>query len=391
MVSRFIGLLLKLGKIAYDDLISTESHLVFDRDSLQEELGETELMFALKVGLISQMRAPGRSHIPKVSIEFLHKSIQEALAALYIVSNESEMFPYLCEYCCTVDKVMELSNVVIFLSGLDPALGGKFSQHLVHIVSDDSAILQERKTMNIMYGGQASILFKTQCECYREIFHAQSFVSESDLDIKFKVCDVVLRPFDDEDMIRTTVDIMRSSSDTIQSFSMVVDVNTEKSFQSALQVLPKCAQLTTLELVLVSKNPDSEFIRVIPKLKHLQYVKYESLLRCSDLHSQVVHSFLQLPLLRHIKLIFVELDDTALPVTGTQLEKVKLHRVRLSDKGWKNLVKSLQTLRNVVRVTLSQTNIDDKAFAQICESENLKVIKNDRWHSKVVFSKLLKS
>ena len=96
-------MLYNLGKIAFNDLISKTSHLVFKLDTLKEALGARELELALKVGIVSQMRAPGRFHIPKVSIEFFHKSMQEAIAALYIVCDKTDRaFTSLSKYCCSV-------------------------------------------------------------------------------------------------------------------------------------------------------------------------------------------------------------------------------------------------------------------------------------------------
>ena len=91
-LSQIIGVLYKLGKVAFMDLISSESRLVFDREKLEDGLGKVELEIALKVGIVSQMRAPGFFNVPKVSIEFLHKSMQEAMAALYIVCDKADAF-----------------------------------------------------------------------------------------------------------------------------------------------------------------------------------------------------------------------------------------------------------------------------------------------------------
>ena len=86
VLSQFIVVLYKLGKISFTDLISKESHLVFKKETLRQELKDI-LDIALKVGIVSEMQAPGRFGVPKVSIQFLHKSIQEALAALYVVCD----------------------------------------------------------------------------------------------------------------------------------------------------------------------------------------------------------------------------------------------------------------------------------------------------------------
>ena len=52
LLSSFIVILYKLGKIAYGDLISKESHLVFSKETLEQILGDRKLYLALKVGVI---------------------------------------------------------------------------------------------------------------------------------------------------------------------------------------------------------------------------------------------------------------------------------------------------------------------------------------------------
>ena len=137
-LSMFICVLFKLGKIAFNDLISKTTHLVFNADVLLKTLGQRELELALKVGIVGKMRAPGIFRTPKVSIEFLHKSIQEALAALYIVCSKSNAFTTLCGYCCTLDKVMEMSKrFLLYMAGISPAIGCKFSKHILSVASNN--------------------------------------------------------------------------------------------------------------------------------------------------------------------------------------------------------------------------------------------------------------
>ena len=78
-IHSFLGALLPLCRLAYTDLVSGETKLVFQKDELEREIGHPLVEIALKVGLISQTKAPGRFHQQNVSVNFYHKSVQEFL------------------------------------------------------------------------------------------------------------------------------------------------------------------------------------------------------------------------------------------------------------------------------------------------------------------------
>ena len=151
-LSKVIAVLFKLGKEAFMDLISNETRLVFEREKLEDGLGKVELEIALKVGIVSQMRAPGFPNVPKVSIEFLHKSMQEAMAALYIVCDKPDAFLSLCKYCNTVDKVMQMSNMLNYMAGISPSIICKFSKHIVLLATSDQEIMKEREEIKLPLG-----------------------------------------------------------------------------------------------------------------------------------------------------------------------------------------------------------------------------------------------
>ena len=274
-LSQFIPVLYKLGKIAFNDLVSETPNLVFNVDALVEALGERELEFALKVGVVSQMRAPGRFHTPRVSIEFFHKSMQEALVALYIVCDRSSAFTCLCEYCCTVEKVMEMSNVLHYIAGISPEICCKFSKHIVNVASSDQGILNERTCIDfIKVDGRSFMLYSMLIDCYREMTHTLSLTSDFVPLIQYHVADVVFAIDDTDDKVKMTVGMMRSCTDSILSFSMALIVNTPRSAGPVLQILPQCSHLTTLQVMYHFTTPDPELVSVIPTLPHLQRIEY---------------------------------------------------------------------------------------------------------------------
>ncbi|KAK3084752.1 hypothetical protein FSP39_018278 [Pinctada imbricata] len=58
-VKDIFGVLLKLGKIAYEDLVANETRLVFSEDDISKFLENYEMEFARKTGLLCQCETPG--------------------------------------------------------------------------------------------------------------------------------------------------------------------------------------------------------------------------------------------------------------------------------------------------------------------------------------------
>ena len=71
-IHSFLGAILPLCRLAYTDLVSGETKLVFQKDELEREVGHPLVEIALKVGIISQTKAPGRFHQQNVSVNFYH-------------------------------------------------------------------------------------------------------------------------------------------------------------------------------------------------------------------------------------------------------------------------------------------------------------------------------
>ena len=84
-VSHFIKMLLPVCELAFTDLMSTETKLVFNKGQLEQQLGKSHVDLAHRLGLISQAKVRSDIGCPQnVSVNFYHKSVQELLAAMYI-------------------------------------------------------------------------------------------------------------------------------------------------------------------------------------------------------------------------------------------------------------------------------------------------------------------
>ena len=357
LISKFRAVFYKLGKIAFNDLISKESRLVFKRETLLEDIGENELDIALKVGVVGQMRAPVRSVIPKVSIEFLHKSMQEALAALYVACDTSVALTSLLEYLCSIEKVMEMSNVLQCIAGFSPAKGCRLSQQIVHLAKHDQEIMSVREILDFK-PGRAGMVYELQCQCYKEIANTLSLIGDSDSTSQYHVADVLLFNRDDkQDEIRMIGDMIRGCPGAVLSFSMVAMNDRSSLPEHILKTLPKCSNMVKLQLMYDSTGPDEAMLDVLTTLKNLQHVGYcfsDGTGARSEVDSRVVCSILQLPRLKSVQLECVKLNDKTLILTSDMglLQKVELKRVRMSHAAWQAFGYSLRSVKQGLDITV---------------------------------------
>ena len=120
-ICHVIDMLLPFCNLAYTDLLSTETKLVFHKGQLERQLGKSHVDLAHRLGLISQAKVRGKYPQPNVSVSFYHKSVQELLAAMYMTCGPPDAVASFCDYCSTLEKVMETANKVC--GGFAPCVG----------------------------------------------------------------------------------------------------------------------------------------------------------------------------------------------------------------------------------------------------------------------------
>ena len=82
LISHFIDMLLPFCELAFTDLMSAETKLVFNKGQLESKLDKSKVDLAHRLGLISQAKVRSDIGRPQnVSVSFYHKSVQELLAA----------------------------------------------------------------------------------------------------------------------------------------------------------------------------------------------------------------------------------------------------------------------------------------------------------------------
>ena len=271
-VCHCIDILLPFCKLANTDLMSAETKLVFHKGQLEQQLGKSHVDLAHRLGLISQAKLRGKYPQPNVSVSFYHKSVQELLAAMYMTCGPPDAVTSFCDYCSTLENVMETANITKFVVGLHPVLGSRICEHITNIVNSDPNITEYRRTLDGS-GGRVSQLYRTQCEWYRELTHSRTGTGDTSPPPSLYVTDIDLGVFSDsEDTVRLTRDLMYSNCDTIVSVMLCV-VN--HPLHGLLQWLPQCPYLSVLCIILMSNTEIlAQLVAVIPRLTQLDTIRW---------------------------------------------------------------------------------------------------------------------
>ena len=358
-INSFLYALLPLCRLAYTDLVSGETKLVFQKDELERKIGNPLVEIALKVGLISQTKAPGRFHQQNVSVNFYHKSIQEFLAAVHLTCTDTDDIR---SYCTSLDKVMDVANIIKFGVALDPSFCDDVSKHVMDIVNTNQGIQQYRGgTLDHMIHDRVKQLYNTQLQWYRELTHSRTVTGDTSPPPSLHVTDIYLRY--DSDTVRLTGELMSANLSTIVSVALW---SVRHPLHEVTHYLPQCCHLSALDISYMSNTENlAQLIAVIPRLTQLDTIRYYGLRAVEDV--AVVAAVLRLTQLRYIRLDMVSLGDDVLVLTAdwTRLQTVVLRYVYMSDRSWGRFVSSLLTVRHPVHVTLWGTDIDDNTRRRI--------------------------
>ena len=323
-ITDFYDIIIPVGRLALQDLVSEEPHLVFPNHKLERELGQTNLELALKVGILSQAKAPGLSYQQRVSVSFNHKSIQEFVAALVIASRDSDAFISFCELCNTVDTVMELADMIMFVCGLDPVIGCKLSEHVKNIVNNDEDINHYREGGDAYVGkDKAEKLYGMQCKWFCEMKHNLSLTHNTDNTPTLHVDDIYLGMLSNNEDVSVASEILSREDNSI--VSVYLD-RIKHPIQSIIHHLQGCKHLVLLHIIHITDSRDMELLStVLPKLISLQCVGYGYGEKRLEADTAMVHATQQLPVLTCIKLMHITLTDAVtLPLP---LQKLVLHYV----------------------------------------------------------------
>ena len=375
-VSLFIDMLLPFCELAFTDLMSAETKLVFNKGQLERQLGKSHVDLAHRLGLISQAKV--RSYIgspQNVSVSFYHKSVQELLAAMFMTCGNRDAVTTFCGYCSTLEKVWETANITKFVVGLHPVLGCRICEHITNIVNSDPDITEYRGTFSD-YHDRVDQLYCTQCEWYRELTHVRTVTGDTSPPPSLHVTDIYLY-HSDSDTVRLTGDLMSANLETIVSVTLW---DVDHPLHGVVHYLPQCRHLSALYIYDMSNKENVDLLAaVIPRLTQLTTVWYDGILS-ADAHRAVVAAVMSLTQLERIELERVSLGDNGMKGTDamTRLRMVELYSVSMTAGAWDRFISSLLTLPQSVSVVLRMTNIDKGTVRRIQTSPRVTVTWDDR-------------
>ncbi|XP_053381388.1 uncharacterized protein LOC123556510 isoform X1 [Mercenaria mercenaria] len=162
-----------LSLLAYETLFdkNKEIKLTFSNSALERlNIPNNVIKYCLNIGILTEeqdVSLPASSSQQSL-FSFFHKSLQEYLAAVYVASRLKEMLKSLklfpnydddladvCKTCLrkyfgtckTVVDILDQSNVLIMLCGLEPQLLTNVSEYIYDVTLVDKSAVQERNTV----------------------------------------------------------------------------------------------------------------------------------------------------------------------------------------------------------------------------------------------------
>ncbi|KAH3780890.1 hypothetical protein DPMN_158715 [Dreissena polymorpha] len=130
-----------------------ERSLVFTNKKLSKYLSAEQVKFALKVGILSEREYSTMSNKP-LTCSFLHKSLQEFLAAIHIAEHVETIYDRLNEYLKSNNKAcFEIDRVFTFLCGLNIAAANKLSQAMDRNLTAPSNLVDATMYQNMIISG----------------------------------------------------------------------------------------------------------------------------------------------------------------------------------------------------------------------------------------------
>ena len=154
--------LLDAGKVALMGLKQNQLQLVFSK-SVAHEIGGNAIF---DIGFLTELPGTGTDDIDTdTKVQFTHKTLQEYLAAYYVVNSPGdEGLQLVMEFCCTSQRLMGSQIILEFVSNMSTKIGKKIQKQIQDYVSkwdsDDKVDPKSRTSFLIsMLKGNKTLTF----------------------------------------------------------------------------------------------------------------------------------------------------------------------------------------------------------------------------------------
>ena len=407
-ISKHYGLLLQLSHLAYQGLLSKskELSLVFKEKQLNQYFKQGETDVCYKFGLLSKSKMSTSLTGPiNVSVSFYHKLVQEFFAALWII-EKTDAFETEKETLTSIDKVLEMENVILFVCGLQPSLGTKLTEHFADMCNNDPAVVKHR-SLGINYRPMDSFT-KLIRKCKEEVNHgpdpeAELYIPDvfiiwgkiddtmsvilqhstrylqslllDNLEITIDNWCKLLECIGEAELLQRIVIYLVTviSSDNDRKMKDVeLDLSNHQSLQrvtfiDGVQDIPNdtpwlplfaglsgATNITEFRAAYIVPECIDDLLRAIPKLEHLEMLVVTNV--------QFDHKTLILsnPKLKVLKCRQLEFIDGCIYLGNIKhLEQVHLDTLQMRTKSWEDLFDCLQTQPNLQIIDLADLDIGE--------------------------------
>ena len=392
-ITYFWDVILPFSKLAYEGLIEDKESLIFEKHQLEIKFSPEKVKLALKIGFIGEEKSNATARKQTVSIHFLHKSIQELLAAIFILHGGKEALNKFLTQCSSVISIMKLSNLITFICGLDFSFADRTLKHVAKMAEEDKNIsfyrqlyrnhsLIEEPNVNLREGSyRVKYIYFCQCLWYKEMMSNAIYTQNvRSVDYMYHIKFIYLDKSSDRETKEMTLEIMRHSSNTIESVSFCDEASITENIVSALAT---CKNITSLQICYIAdQNLRDLLCGAVNQLTRLEYLKYwgsiYTQLHWKD-HRDFLESVNSMCSPKCIDLSYIAVNENLLPrmSRANSLKSVQLSNILNSDKGWKKFIKSLMRQGIESKITLDDTNIDGLSVSLIDSSSKFTVVCNE--------------
>ncbi|KAH3754061.1 hypothetical protein DPMN_188720 [Dreissena polymorpha] len=136
---------------------SKESSLVFAENTITNHMTKTKLYYLLQTGIITKKKSLALSSRKNVPYMFLHKTIQEFLASLYIAMNQPDIentLNTIQSVYCDYRSILDIGQLFIFTCGMCAPAAERISKHITDVIT---CVLESKPTS---YSDRDTILFQ---------------------------------------------------------------------------------------------------------------------------------------------------------------------------------------------------------------------------------------
>ncbi|KAH3724954.1 hypothetical protein DPMN_050781 [Dreissena polymorpha] len=115
-----------------------ESSLVFSENTITNHMTKPKLDYLLQTGIITKKKTLALSSRKNVPYMFVHKTIQEFLASLYIAMNRTDIADILNviqSVYCDADSILDIGQLFIFTCGMCAPAAERMSQYIMDVIT----------------------------------------------------------------------------------------------------------------------------------------------------------------------------------------------------------------------------------------------------------------